>query len=142
LFLVIYISLKEKGDFYLPLAFLCGLLLDFSTGLLPGSFAASFLFIAYTLRQVSLSLVDFGPNWKFLPGIFASSEIFIVIFLYLYNFIGLRFGQTFLPFSFKQLLLRGFWEFLYGAALLFPFWRLFEACLKIVNRFSTRGKAI
>jgi rod shape-determining protein MreD len=140
LILVVFLAVNEKGNFFLILSFLAGLLLDFSTGLLPGSFALGFLFAAVLLSQIGQRTVSFERNWKFLPLAFMFCQGFIYLWIYWFCLLSAKFGQGQFVFSFLFLGKRFVWDTLYGLVLLYPAWKALAASKAVLSKFSLKGK--
>jgi len=69
LLFILGVCLQREGGDWIFVALMGGLLTDYSTGMLPGTFTISFLSAAVLLYLTIHNLVVFELNWKYLVGV-------------------------------------------------------------------------
>jgi hypothetical protein len=138
LILVLYFALETEGEFYLPLAFVSGLVLDLSTGVFLGSFSVAFLLISAGLRAFSRDVAVIHSNWKYFPFILLVSQCILYAWLYGYNRMADYIGAFSNLLNFRLLVTRFVWEFVYNLLFIYPVWQLAYAAQKLAAKFSFR----
>lgn len=124
LLFVIGSSLQREAEDSFFLALVGGLFLDFSSGLLIGSFALGFLLLALLLYFIIHHLVVFELSWKYLLTVTAVATVFVDACVWLFNNFAYLHNWSTVLVSGQLLRARIVPEILYNLLLAYPLYVL------------------
>ncbi len=120
LLFLIGVCLQRGSEDSFLVAFLSGLFLEFSIGILPGSYSLPFLILAALLYFVIYRLVVFELSWKYLLAVAIASTIFVELSAWLIGKVALHYSWTIAVVDFGILKRRIIFEIIYNTALIYP----------------------
>jgi len=120
LLLLVFFAVEKEGQDFFFVALLGGLFVDVHSAVFFGSFTLAFLCCALILHLASSQIIIFELNWKYLAGVVIFSTLFVLIFVWFYNFLAIKLGWYAGDLDFKSLPGKFFTESVYNLLLFYP----------------------